>query len=158
MSSPPSTIGNPAGRGASGHQSERVAFGRLWWVGLLVVVATVAANAIVRIIAVSLFDISPGFQPLAWGQFIAIDVTLVVGAVIVFAGVGRFARRPIRTFTWISVVVLVLSWLPDFGLLAAGERLPFPGANIQSVGTLMFMHVVAAVITVGLLTTLGREK
>jgi hypothetical protein len=76
MSNQPSAITN--------QQSERVATGRLWWIGLLAVVASVAANTII-------------------------------------------------------------------GLLAAGERAPFPGVSIQSVGTLMFMHVVTAAICVGLL-------
>jgi hypothetical protein len=37
----------------------------------------------------------------------------VICAVLVFALVGRFARRPYRTYFIISVIVLVLSLIPD---------------------------------------------
>lgn len=136
-------------------QTERVAYGRLWWVGLLAVILSLVANAVVRTIAAMAFNVSPEFTPFTWGQFIVLDVAGVIGAVIAFAIVGKFSGRPIRAFRRISVVALILSWLPDFGLLAAS---PYPGTTVQAVGSLMFMHVVAAAISVGLLTTLGREK
>jgi len=82
----------------------------------------------------------------------------VLGAVLVFAILRRFARRPVRIFRVVAVIVLVLSFVPDLWLLAARDRLPFPGATLQSVATLMFMHVVAAAIAVGMLTTTGRRQ
>ena len=136
-------------------QTERIAYGRLWWVGLLAVIASVIVNAIIVTIARGLFNVPQEFPPFTFPQFTFLTVAGVAGATIVFAVVGRFAKRPIRTFTWIAVVALILSWIPDFGLLAAR---PFPGTTIQSVGTLMFMHVTTAAICVGLLTTLGRGK
>lgn len=135
--------------------TERVAFGRLLWAGPLDVIASVAANALVRAIAQAVFEVPPEFRPFAAGQFIFLTVAGTVGATIVFAVVGWLAKRPIRAFTWIAAVALVLSWLPDFGLLAA-KRLP--GVSVQSVGALMFMHVVAAAISFGLLTRLGRKS
>ena len=138
--------------------SERVAMGRLLWVGPLAVIASVIANGIVRVIAVPLLNIPTEFQPLSWGQFIFLTVVGTGLGAVVFAVVARFAKRPIRTFRIISVVALLLSWLPDFGLLAAGDRAPYPGTSLSSVGVLMFMHVVAAVVSVGLLTTLTQEK
>lgn len=147
MSTQPSAINS--------QQSERVATGRLWWVGLLATVISVIANALIVTIARGLFNVPQEFPPFTVPQFTFLTIAGVVGATIVFAVVGRFARRPIRAFTWIAVVALILSWIPDFGLLAAR---PFPGTTIQSVGTLMFMHVVTAAISVGLLTRLGRER
>lgn len=135
--------------------TERIASGRLWWVGLLAVIASAAANEAVRTIAVALFAISPQFAPLTRPPVLFWTFVGVTGAVIAFAVVGRYAARPIRTFTRIAAAVLVLSWLPNLWMLAAR---PFPGTTVQSVGTLMFMHVVAAALSVGLLTTLGREK
>jgi hypothetical protein len=44
-------------------------------------------------------------------------------------------------------------WLP-----AARDRTPVPGTSLQSVGTLMFMQVATAAITVGMLITLARPK
>ena len=136
-------------------QTERIALGRLWWIGLLAAIASVIVNAIIVTIARGLFNVPPEFAPFTVPQFTFLTVAGVAGATIVFAVVGRFARRPIRTYYWIAAIALVLSWLPDFGLLAAR---PYPGTTIQSVGTLMFMHIVTAAISVGLLTTLGREQ
>jgi hypothetical protein len=81
----------------------------------------------------------------------------VLGAVIVFALLARFARRPILMFKRIAAVTLVLSFMPDVLLLVASE----PGATAASVSVLMSMHVVAWTISVGTLTTLagrGRVK
>ena len=49
-------------------QPERVVMGCLWWVGLLAVIASVAANLLVGTAAVAVFGISPEFLPLAWGH------------------------------------------------------------------------------------------
>lgn len=138
--------------------SERVAMGRLLWVGPLAVITAVIVNSIVRVIAVPLLHIPTEFQPLSWGQFIFLTVVGTSLGGVVFAVVARFAKRPIRTFRIIAVVALLLSWLPDFGLLAAGDRAPYPGVSPASVGVLMLMHVLAAVVSVGILTTLAREK
>ncbi|MBI4769164.1 MAG: hypothetical protein HY784_01805 [Chloroflexi bacterium] len=136
-------------------QSERVAAGRLWWVGLLAAVISAIVNALIVTIARGLFSVPPEFAPFTVPQFTFLTVAGVAGATIVFAVVGRFSKRPIRTYYWVAAVALVLSWLPDFGLLAAK---PYPGTTVQTVGTLMFMHVVTAAISVGLLTTLARER
>jgi hypothetical protein len=80
-----------------------------------------------------------------------------LGAVIVFALLARFARRPILMFKRIAAVTLVLSFTPDVLLLVASE----PGATAASVGVLMSMPVVAWATSVGTLTTLagrGRVK
>ena len=73
--------------------------------------------------------------------------------VIVFALIARFSRRPIRLFRTVALIVLLVSLLPDIGLLAAGT----PGATPLSIGVLMLMHVVAWAISVAMLTRLTRE-
>lgn len=55
-------------------------------------------------------------------------------------------------FRRMAFVVLLLSFLAPLALLASGA----PGATVAAVGTLMAMHLVAAVISVGPLTTLTR--
>ena len=131
---------------------------RLWWVGLLAIIASVAANVLVRLLAVATLDISPNFEPLiSYGTVISLTAFGVLGAVIVFALLARFARRPILMFKRIAAVALVLSLVPDVLLLVASV----PGATAVSVGVLIVMHVVAWTISVGTLTTLaglGRVK
>ena len=125
---------------------------RLWWVGLLAIIASVAANLLVRLLAVVTLDISPDFEPLSgYGTVISLTAFGVLGAVIVFALLARFARPPILMFKRIAAVALVLSFVPDVLLLVASV----PGATAVSVGVLMVMHVVTWAISVGMLTTLA---
>jgi hypothetical protein len=76
------------------------------------------------------------------------SVAGAVGATAIFAVIGRFTRRPIRIFWGVAAVGLFLSFLP----------IALVGATGSSAGTLALMHVVAAAINVGLLTTLGRKR
>ncbi len=107
-------------------QTERLALGRLWRAEPLTVIAAVIANNIVRAIATRLLGVSPEFNPM--GSVTFLTVVGVTGAVIVFAAVGRFARRPVRLFRIIAGVTLLLSFLPDLALLSAR---PFPGTNVM---------------------------
>lgn len=74
-----------------------ISFGRLLWVGPLAIVAAVAVNVVIRTVAVALFGLT-GFVPLTPGPTILFTVVGVLGAVVVFALVARFSRRPIRLF------------------------------------------------------------
>lgn len=141
--------------------TEKVSLIRLLWAGPLAVVAAVLANAIVGALARRLLGISPRFLPLAGAQFIFLTVVGTGAGVIVFAVVSRLSKRPIRLFRLIAVIALLLSLAPDLALLAGGgagpRAMPMEGVDLISVGTLMFMHIVAAVVSVGLTTTLARE-
>ncbi len=125
---------------------------RLRWAGPLAIVASAAANEIVRRLAVAILAPSPQFVPLTRPAVLFWTVVGVAGATAVLALVGRYAVRPVRAFVRIALVALVLSWVPDLWLLAARP----PGTTVAGVGVLMFMHVVAAAISVGLLLRLTR--
>jgi hypothetical protein len=133
---------------------QRISFKRLLWVAPLAIVVSVIATQLVRLLFVALFDISPEFMPLQFGPPLAFTIMGVLGAVIVFAAVGRLSRRPIQLFRTIAVIVLVLSFLPDIGLLMTGMM---PGTSPIAVAGLALMHVVVWAITVWMLTTLARE-
>jgi hypothetical protein len=109
-----------------------------------------AANSLVRVISVILFDIPPDFQPLTLGPVVISSVVGALGATVAFGIVVRFARRPIRLFRTVAVVVLLLSFLNPI--------LALPEASLQTILTLEFMHVVVAAVSVGLLTTLARSE
>lgn len=136
---------------------ERISGRRLWWVGPLTIAAAVIAVLIVRSLAVALLAPASEFMPLWWGPPIVFTVVGVLGAVLVFAAVGRWARRPIWLFQIIAAVVLVISFIPDIMLLLANPA-PYPGITPGTVGALIVMHIVAWAVSVGLLTTLAREQ
>ncbi len=127
---------------------------KLWWVGPLTVLASVVGVLIVRAIAMAILPppYAPGLEMITIP--IVLTVILCTGAVFVFALVGRFAKRPVRTYIIISAVFLVISFLPDIAVVSA----PMPGAGWAYSIALMVMHVVAGFITVYMLVTLTARS
>ncbi|MBA3944775.1 MAG: hypothetical protein H0X37_09470 [Herpetosiphonaceae bacterium] len=136
---------------ASSVQPDDVALRRLAWVGPLTIIAAVIGTVIVRTIAAALLNVG-NFPPLGWGPPIAFTVIGALGAVLVFALIGRFARRPITLFKRIALGVLVVSFVPDILLLVSRVM---PGTTVATVGALAVMHVLAWTIIVRMLTTLA---
>jgi hypothetical protein len=91
-------------------------------------------------------DVPPDFVPLQTSTLIVFTTVLVAAGVVVFAGVGRWTRRPIPNFRRIALVALVLSMIPDLLLLR------MPGVTWTLVVVLMVMHVAAWWTTVTLLS------
>ena len=80
----------------------------------------------------------------------------VAAAVIVFAIVARVAEDPLWTYTFVVAPIgMIVSWLFDLALY--GSR-AFPGTTGRGVLALMFLHVIAGVITVLLLRARGLPK
>ena len=113
----------------------------------LAAVAAVVVNVIVRAIAIALFDIPDAFEHLALRAVIISTLAGVIAAGLVFAVIARFAADPVRTFTIVAVVALVLSLAAP---LSVGLQDPpeYPGTDAAAVGTLMLMHVLTAAIVV----------
>lgn len=131
----------------------RVAWGRLAPVGLLAALVAAVANAAVYVVAAAAGAMPQeivvnGQGPITVSVVAALSAQGAVAATIVYALVGRFARRPVRLFRVVAVVVLVLSLVPPFTIT---------GAPITMILALELMHVVAAVVIVGLLTTLASR-
>ncbi len=139
-----------SGTGAS---SGRVAYGRLLWVGPLAGAVAAVVNAVVYLLA-SAFGamppdvVVPGQGPVTLGAVVSISFVPALLGALLFAVMGRFMRRPIRTFRVVATVVLVLSFATPFTL---------PGAPLAMIAALLLMHVIAAAAITGVLTTLGRR-
>jgi membrane-associated HD superfamily phosphohydrolase len=128
---------------------------RLLWVGPLTIIAATFGVLIVRLIGVAIVRPSPAFPHLAWLPPTVFTILLVICAVLVFTLVARFTKRPYRTYFVISVVVLVLSFIPD-----AAEPIYalVPGANWPNAILLMVLHVLAWGITVSMLFRLTKAR
>ncbi|MDP9455502.1 MAG: DUF6069 family protein [Actinomycetota bacterium] len=124
---------------------------RLLWAAPL----TALANALVYLIAGVVGAIPSDFvipgpgTPLTLGMVVGSTVVPALLAGVVFALLGRFTRRPVRNFVVLAAVLLVLSFVTP---------LTIPGAPLSMVLALELMHVVAAVVIVGGLTTLARRR
>jgi Family of unknown function (DUF6069) len=130
--------------------SSSVQLKKLWWAGPLTVLASIVGVLIVRMVARLILQppYAPGLQMLILPVFLTL--VLCTAAVLVFALVGRFAKKPVLTYLIISIVFLIISFLPDIATASAH----FPGAGWSYAITLMVMHVVAGFITVLMLTRL----
>jgi hypothetical protein len=137
------------------NQTERIALGRLWWASLLAGLVAAAANVVIYLIASAAGAIPqtvliPGMNlpvtavPVILNSFVP---AILAGALL--ALLNRLARRPIRLFRIIAVVLLLLSFLNPFTI---------PGAPVAMILALNFMHIVAAAIIVGVLTTVPRKR
>ena len=125
----------------------RVGVNRLVKYGFLTVFVAVVANALVRIIALSVSTVPTDFWPLGWGAVIISTVLTAGGATIVYGGITRFSKRPNRTFTVIAAGVLLLS----FGSFVAPPSV-LADAPMSVLAALAVMHVNVAVVSVGVLT------
>jgi UDP-N-acetylmuramyl pentapeptide phosphotransferase/UDP-N-acetylglucosamine-1-phosphate transferase len=67
-------------------------------------------------------------------------------ATALLAWLARRSTNPVPTFLWVSVIVLVLSFIPDY-------ILPVPNRTFTASTIAAFLHVIAAVIIVPILVT-----
>lgn len=135
---------------------EHVALRKLIWVGPLTIVTTAIANLILRTIAVSVFGVPETFQYLQAPSVIGSTIIFLLVALLAFILVSRFARRPIRFYRVLAFIVLCISFLSP--VMALVGLFPAPGMTLSIFWTMIAMHLVSGIITIGLLTTITREK
>jgi hypothetical protein len=134
--------------------STAVSRGRFALLGLGTVAAAVIANLVVYALGSAVVGYDPGFIVLANASgTILFTVVPAIVAVLLYAVLMRFTSNPARIFTNIAVVVLILSLIPDLTYIPS-----VPGASAGQTAILMVMHVVAAAVIVGMLTTLTRSR
>jgi hypothetical protein len=141
-------------------QTEKRASGalRLFMVGMLTIVAALVANLVVRSLAFAIWPISPDFLPLQVGSICFFTVVLVGGDVLVYALVVRFSRHPVRTYTMIALIALLLSLVPPVMLFFNPDTRMLPGVTPLAASILMVIHIVDALIAIVLLTRLAPSK
>ena len=123
-------------------------------VGVATIVAAIVANVIVYFIGSALVSYDPQFLILSnVGPAIIFTVVPAIVAVIIYAILLRFTANPARTFTFIAVIALILSLIPDLTYIPT-----LPGATSPQAAVLMVMHVVAAVVITWVLTTFARPQ
>ncbi len=135
-------------------ESRAVDRGRFALVGLATVVAAVIANVVVFSMGSALVGYDPEFVILK-NVSATILFTLVpaIGAVLLYTLLSRFTGNPDRIFTISAAVVFVVTLIPDFVYIPT-----VPGASVGQTAILVLMHVVAAGVIVGMLTTHARPQ
>jgi hypothetical protein len=133
-------------------QSDRFPFNRIVRAGVNSVLAALVANLIVRFILGALLDLPAEFAPLQYGAIAFLTILGTSAGAVVFALLASRVRNPIRTYWIVAMVVLVLSIMPNFVMMANPGMMPFPGGSALTFGVLIVFHVVAGLVSVWVLT------
>ncbi len=123
------------------------------WVklGLIAAVVSAIATVIVQALATTIWPEIALFEPL--GSYIRVIIFTVIPVAIataLFAWLVNHTAQPVKTFIIISIVVLVISFVPDY-------IVPLPHKTFLASTVTAFLHVVVAVPTVLILVT-GYQK
>lgn len=125
---------------------------------LIASVAVIVLTAIVMTLLGSLIALvlrpDPGFEPLQAPNLFLVTMIFVLIGVFVYGIVGWRSSRPWSTFRWVGLIGLILSFIPDISLFFVPT---YPGTNLMTVGTLMFLHIIAAAIVIPLLPRWSAE-
>jgi hypothetical protein len=124
----------------------------LWRAGLFAGIGALVANFVVLYFTKSL---APDFMALSPGPVTFWTVMGTIGATLVYGLVRRRSRSPERTFLIVAVVVLLLSFIPDWWVWQTKPPM-FKGVTLGGIYALMAMHVVAAVTIAGVLLRTTR--
>ncbi len=135
---------------------EGLALPRLIWVGPLAIVVAVLVNLLIRSIAVAFFGVHDGFTYLQAPFVIRSTIVFLVLALLAFILVGRFVRSAVRFYRMLALIVLFVLFLNP--IMALVGLFHAPGMNLYIFWTMIAMHMVAALVTVSLLTTLAVES
>jgi hypothetical protein len=129
---------------------------KLLWVGPLTIIAAVIANLLVRAIAVAFFGVPDGFMYFQAPNILGSTVVYLLLALLAFFLVGRFARHPVRFYRILALVALIISFVNP--IMALTGQFPIAGMSVPIFWAMIAMHCVAAIVAVGLLTTLAVER
>ena len=102
--------------------------------------AAVVVNAAIATAARAL-GASPEFQPLTPAAYIPLTIIGFLLGTAGWALIRAKTRNPARVLRIVVPVVLLLSFIPDLGLLLSGSR---PGTSTGAVAALALMHLVVA--------------
>jgi len=152
---------NSLSKRRSARESEEVQPGyRLMWVVPLAIIASTLANIVFFFILTNWLGESllmknqfppPVLVSMGVGDVILFSVIFSLGAGIVYAIISHLSDRPERPFIIISTVVLLLSFLLPL-------KIPTPPIAMSAKLSLAAMHIIGAVVVVGLLIGLERKR
>jgi hypothetical protein len=122
------------------------------------VISAIAANSIILYIARPMV-IDPAMPLHALSLFPVVSLTAIGGiaATSVYAVMRSTMRSPNKAYIWISVIALIISFVPDYMIIGMTSG-PFAGATLPSALVLMLMHIAAAVCIVLSLTNIWGAR
>uniref|UniRef100_A0A7C1FH07 Uncharacterized protein n=1 Tax=Caldilinea aerophila TaxID=133453 RepID=A0A7C1FH07_9CHLR len=139
--------------------SARLSTQRVLQAGGVAIVGSVIANLIVYWIGRMLAQPPVDFQPLASPvPTIVFTVLFLAIATGVYAWINAKASDPVRMWTIVASVALILSLIPNVLLLINPALIPIGTPNVPAVLVLMVMHVVAYGIAMWVFTKWAHQQ
>ncbi len=129
-------------------KAQQIDLSKIWMAALAAMVGAVVGNIIVGTVVKLIFNIPPEFLPLGTVRYVIFTIVGMIGAIVVYVALVKTSQQPIRIFTMVSVVFLIISYVPDILMLVTEFM---PGATIPGVATLMVMHTVPALAAIFIL-------
>lgn len=114
-------------------------------IGVTAGLAAAAAVMVVQWIALTIWPDAALFKPLdSYARTSLFTIVPALGATAVLAWFAARRDDPIGVFVRVAIVVLLLSFIPDY-------LLPVPHRTFLTSSIAAFMHLVAGVVIVGIL-------
>ena len=112
------------------------------------VAGSLAADALLVLIAQAVFPATRGYAHFQFGDYAKLTVIGVVGACLGWPIVTRISSAPRWLFFRLAILVTLVLWLPDVYILYAGQP-------ADAVAFLFVMHLAIALVTYNLLVHLA---
>jgi uncharacterized membrane protein YozB (DUF420 family) len=127
----------------------------LWKIVIVTAIASAIGNLVLMMLTISSLAVPDSFAPLTPAPIVLWSFIGAFGAIGAYALIRRRSDSPQKVFAVVSVLVLILSFLPDVVLVNVAEG-PFGGATTGAIIVLMIMHVISFAIVVPMLRSLAK--
>lgn len=137
----------------------KLPFSRVMLAGGVAIVGSVIANLIVYWVGGMIAQPNPDFTPLASPMPTIIFTTLfLVVATAVYAVINAFTRNPVRVWTIVAWIALLVGLIPDIMLIVNPAPSPMGTPTLGAVLVLIVMHFVAFAITMWAFTKWAHQR
>lgn len=132
---------------------------RVLLAGLVAIVGSVVANLLIYWLGVMLVQPNPDFQPLATPiPTILFTTVFLVLATAVYAAINAFTRNPVRVWTIVAWIALIVGLIPDILMIVDPASFPMGTPTVASALLLIVMHLVAFAITMWAFTKWAHQR
>ena len=137
----------------------KLPFSRVLLAGVVAIVGSVVANLVVFWVGGMIAQPNPDFQPLASPMPTIIFTTLfLVIATAIYAIINAFTRNPVRVWTIVAWIALLVGLIPDIMLIVNPASSPMGTPTLPAVLVLIVMHFVAFAITMWAFTRWAHKR
>lgn len=137
----------------------KLPFARIMLAGGVAILGSVIANLIVYWLGRMVAQPNPDFLPLASPIPTIMFTTLsLVIATAVYAVINAFSRNPVRVWTIVAWIALIVSLIPDILMIVNPASFPMGTPTVPAALVLIVMHFVAFAITMWAFTKWAHQR